>query len=84
MGVGSALVAAVLHDRRAVGVDSNQEYVGIAESRILAAVAGTLKKRELGKPIYSPNGEKVAQRPLDWPALSDGASSSSRPNESVT
>lgn len=67
MGVGSSLVAAVLHGRRAIGVDNNESYVNIARERIAAALNGTLKKRPLGAPKYVPSGkEKIARRPFEW------------------
>lgn len=52
MGVGSSLVAAVLNNRKAVGSDTNEEYVAIARQRISQAIAGTIKIRPRGKPIY--------------------------------
>lgn len=70
MGVGSSLVAAILHGRRAMGVDYNEEYVSIARERIAAVYDGSLRKRALGGAKYVPTGkEKVAQRPLEWDGL---------------
>ncbi len=67
MGVGSSLVAAILHSRKAVGVDNEELYVDIARQRITAAFNGTLKRRHLGAEKYKPSGkERVAQRPLEW------------------
>lgn len=67
MGVGSALVAATLHGRRAMGVDKEQIYVDVAYERVLQAINGTLKRRPLGKPKYVPTGkEKVSQIPPEW------------------
>lgn len=67
MGVGSALIAALFHERRAMGVDKEKVYVDIAYERIMQALNGTLKRRPLGKPIYQPKGtEKVTQIPLEW------------------
>jgi adenine-specific DNA-methyltransferase len=67
MGVGSTLIAALLHGRRAVGVDKEEAYVQVARNRILQALQGTLKRRPLGKPKYEPRGtEKVTQIPLEW------------------
>ena len=68
-GVGSALVAAVKHGRRAVGCDKEAEYVAVAAERITAYHAGTLRLRPLGKPVHQPTGrEKVARRPDEWEA----------------
>ena len=67
MGVGSSLLAAILHGRKAVGVDKTQAYVDQAIDRIAAAFGGTLKRRPLGASKYVPTGtERVAQRPLEW------------------
>lgn len=66
-GVGSSLIAAVKHDRKAVCCDKEADYVAIAAERLAAFHAGTLKLRPLGKPVHQPTGrEKVAQRPADW------------------
>ena len=67
MGVGSALIAALLHNRRAAGTDNVKEYTDIAYERVIRAIQGTLKRRPLGKPIYQPKGtEKVARPPPEW------------------
>ncbi|EIJ43183.1 DNA modification methylase [Beggiatoa alba B18LD] len=62
MGVGSTLLAALLHNRRAIGVDKEKQYVDIIKTRISDLENGCLKKRELGKPVYIPTG-KIAQLP---------------------
>jgi len=68
-GVGSALLAALRHRRRAIGCEKEAEYVAIARQRIAALEAGTLRYRPLGKPIHVPSGrERVAQIPLEWRA----------------
>lgn len=54
MGVGSALVAALKHQRHAYGCDIEQSYVDIAEQRIAALRAGVLRTRPMGKPVYDP------------------------------
>lgn len=66
-GVGSALVAAILNNRRAIGVDKVEEYIKIAYERIDGAIKGRLKRRPLGKSVYEPKGtEKVAKIPEEW------------------
>ncbi len=54
MGVGSTAVAAVLEGRRVAGAEMVSRYVSIAKKRISEAVAGTVKVRPIGKPIYVP------------------------------
>ena len=67
MGVGSTLLAAMLHDRKGIGVDINPRYVDIAKERVSGLFTGTLKRRPLGTRKYQPNGDgKITQRPLEW------------------
>ena len=54
MGVGSAVVAALMHDRRGYGCDIVGEYVDIARDRVRALRSGTLRTRPMGKPVYDP------------------------------
>lgn len=66
-GVGSALVAALINNRKAAGVDKEKEYVSIAKQRIEDFYTGKLKIRPLGKPVHEPTGkEKVSQIPKEW------------------
>jgi DNA modification methylase len=66
-GVGSSLIAAIKHNRRAMGSEKEAEYVALARERIDAYFDGTLKIRPLGKPVHQPSGrEKVAQVPDEW------------------
>jgi adenine-specific DNA-methyltransferase len=67
VGVGSALIASVLHNRRGVGVDKEEQYIKIAQERIQMALTGGLKRRLMGTPVYFPTGkEKVSQIPEEW------------------
>ena len=54
MGVGSSVIAALMHGRTGWGCDTNREYVEIARQRVQALYAGTLRTRPMGKPIYDP------------------------------
>lgn len=66
-GVGSTLVAAAKHHRRAVGCDREKTYLEICQDRLNQLAQGTLKTRPLGKPIHVPSPrDKVAQRPASW------------------
>lgn len=74
-GVGSALIGALKHHRKAIGVDKEPEYISIAEHRIEDFYSGKLKIRPLGKPVYEPTGrEKVSQIPLEWSQSTIGES----------
>ncbi len=55
MGVGSSLVAALMHGRDAYGCDIGPDYVEIARQRIRQLYEGTLRTRPMGKPIYDPS-----------------------------
>ena len=55
MGVGSTVIAALMHGRTGYGCDTSSEYVEIARKRIDELQAGTLKTRPMNKPIYDPN-----------------------------
>ena len=58
MGVGSATIASIMHDRRFEGVEIDKAYFKIAQSRIDDYFNNNLKYRPLNKPIYQPNNEK--------------------------
>jgi adenine-specific DNA-methyltransferase len=66
-GVGSAMLAALRHNRRAIGCEKEAEYVRIARQRIADFYSGSLGYRPLGRPVYQPTGrEKVSQIPSQW------------------
>lgn len=66
-GVGSALLAALKHNRRAVGCEKETEYVELAHQRVQDLYSGVLGYRPLGKPVFQPTGrEKVSQIPTEW------------------
>jgi hypothetical protein len=66
-GVGSALLAALRHRRKAMGIDKEQTYIDEAKSRIARLFSGELPYRTLGKPVHQPTGrEKVSQIPKEW------------------
>ncbi|HME53885.1 MAG TPA: site-specific DNA-methyltransferase [Candidatus Lokiarchaeia archaeon] len=67
MGAGSSLLAAIMHERKAIGVDKEPAYVDLARTRITDFFNGTLKYRPMGKPIHAPTGrEKVSKIPDEW------------------
>lgn len=66
-GVGSSLVAALLHGRRGIGAEREAEYAAVGRQRIRDLAAGTLRVRPLTRPVHQPTGrERVAQRPAAW------------------
>jgi len=66
-GVGSSLIAALMHNRKAMGCDKEPTYVQVAQDRIRSLFDGTLRVRPMGKPVYVPTGnDKVSQVPEEW------------------
>lgn len=67
LGVGSAICAAIIHNRKGYGSDTVKEYLNIAKERIEAAANGTLKRRLMGTPVYQPtNSLKLAETPTEF------------------
>lgn len=67
LGVGSSIIAGILHNRKGIGVDKEKSYTDIAYQRICRALKGELKKRPLGKPIYKPGRTgKLSRVPEEW------------------
>lgn len=54
MGVGSSVIAALMHNRIGYGCDVVPEYVDIAWRRVHDLRAGILKTRPMLKPVYDP------------------------------
>ena len=67
LGVGSAVCAAVIHNRKGYGSDIMKDYLDIAEKRVKAAADGTLERRLMGTPVYQPtNKVKLAEVPEEF------------------
>lgn len=68
-GVGSSLIAAIRHNRRAMVSEKEIQYVDIARERLSSYFTGTLRYRAIGTPVFEPTGkEKVSQVPDEWKA----------------
>jgi DNA modification methylase len=66
-GVGSAMLAALRHNRKCFGCEREAKYVQIGKERVNQFFEGTLPYRPLGKPVHQPTGkEKVSQVPTEW------------------
>ncbi|GIW58994.1 MAG: methyltransferase [Patescibacteria group bacterium] len=59
MGVGSTIIAALKHGRRAMGCEKEAVYVEIARQRISDYFNGTLRSRPMGKPISEASQKRV-------------------------
>lgn len=67
LGVGSAVCAAVIHNRKGYGSDIMKDYLDIAEKRVKAAADGTLERRLMGTPVYQPTSKvKLAEVPEEF------------------
>lgn len=62
-GVGSAGVAAAIHDRKFWGCEISEKYVSIAHQRLLEAVKGDVKYRPHTQPIYDHTQSSLSVRP---------------------
>jgi adenine-specific DNA-methyltransferase len=66
-GVGSSLLAGLMHNRKVIGVDKEPAYIDITQQRIDQLYKGQLRVRELGTQIMVPNGrEKWSRIPEEW------------------
>ena len=73
-GVGSALLAAVKLERRAMGCEREVRYIEEAKKRMALLFSGKLPYRPLGKPVHQPTGrEKVSKIPRAWLMLEEKA-----------
>jgi len=54
-GVGSTLIAALMHQRKAIGAEIMPEYVRIARERITLAETGELRIRPMERTVYDPD-----------------------------
>ena len=67
LGVGTAIIAAIRHNRRGAGAEVVKKYIEIAHERIQQEVNGILRTRPMRKPVYDPNldGNKLTIAPRD-------------------
>jgi adenine-specific DNA-methyltransferase len=55
LGSGSTIISALRHDRKGVGAEIVPKFVKLATDRVSQELNGTLRTREMGKPIYEPS-----------------------------
>ena len=53
-GVGTTIIAALMHNRRAIGSEIVPEYLRTAKQRIRLAQKGKLRIRPMQRPVYDP------------------------------
>jgi adenine-specific DNA-methyltransferase len=63
IGVGTTAIAALMHDRRAVGAEIMPEYVEIARERIRLAEKGALRIRPMARTVYDPDMPAISIPP---------------------
>ncbi len=65
LGTGTSMIAAIRHNRRAVGSEIVPKYVDLARDRIQQEIAGTLRTRPMDRPVYDPKqaGNKLTVSP---------------------
>lgn len=66
-GVGSTGVAAAIHKRRFLGVDSQLRYLNVAAQRITDALNGRAEYRPHDQPIYDHKESPLSIHPSDRP-----------------
>lgn len=55
MGTGTTAIAALMHDRKAIGAEILPKYITIAKDRIAQAITGKLRIRPMERPVYDPD-----------------------------
>jgi len=67
LGTGTSIIAAIRHNRRGAGAETEKKYVDISRDRIQKAINGTLRTRPMNKPKYDPesNNNKFTISPWD-------------------
>jgi len=66
-GVGSAVIAALMHGRRAAGADIVARYVRTARERVRQLGRGELRTRPMGRPLLDPrDAGAVGRPPASW------------------
>jgi adenine-specific DNA-methyltransferase len=63
IGVGTTAIAALMHNRRAIGAEIVPEYVEIAKERIRLAEKGALRIRPMRRSVYDPNAPEKSIPP---------------------
>jgi adenine-specific DNA-methyltransferase len=58
MGVGTTAIAALMHERRAIGAELNARYAAIARQRLRDAENGVLRVRPRDRSVYDPGANQ--------------------------
>ena len=63
MGVGSTALAALIHNRKAIGAEVMPEYVEVGRERIRFAEQGMLRIRPMERSVYDPDSPDISLPP---------------------
>jgi len=63
IGVGTTAIAALMHNRKAIGAEIVPEYVEVAKERIHLAEKGQLRIRPMARPVYDPDAPEASVPP---------------------
>lgn len=65
LGTGTSIIAALRHGRRGAGAELHPDYIELARMRVQQEIAGTLRTRPMGRPVYDPHkaGNKLTVAP---------------------
>lgn len=63
IGVGTTAIAALMHNRKAIGAEIVPEYVEIARERIHLAERGALRIRPMARSVYDPDMPYISVPP---------------------
>lgn len=66
-GVGSTMIAALKNGRNSLGIEKYLKFIKVGKERISSYHEGSLKIREMGKPVLVPNANmSVAKKPAHF------------------
>lgn len=71
LGSGTSIIAAMRHNRRCAGSETEQKYIDLAYERISKEFAGDLKTRPMNKPVYDPEKAGNSLRIAPWEHRND-------------
>ncbi len=71
LGSGTSIIAAMRHNRRGAGSETEQKYIDLAYERKNKEFAGDLKTRPMNKPVYDPEKAGNSLRIAPWEHRND-------------
>jgi adenine-specific DNA-methyltransferase len=65
IGTGTTAIAALIHNRKAIGAEIFHKYVEITKKRVSLAEIGKLRIRPMSRPVYDPDDPLKSLPPID-------------------